>query len=1098
MKEVQPWLALCEGPVSAERSLLLNYFSPPTYEALYRSLRNRHFLVFTTTACYLLLKVATILSTSLLHLEDVYVHRDPMGFVLKGEFDAANLQDSAFVDSQPLWTVWAHWQYQSGLPLGSTDRYAFQVFNSDLHKSSYSSTITGTVDLFVPDLECEIAEYSYSNVTYGTSHADSYAYSTNVTVQSSSCTVRSTTGRTYGSFQDDFYPILYTTIGNCSEISADSLDSRRLVFVNTLSGRGTSLAVNASALVCKPQYHIEPAIVTRNLSATSDEVSVIARTPSTSRRQIADLHEWTLGQSVYDMVSAAEAYYMTDMIGVPLEDYWADPFFNVTMTREKVDPTDLIEPQSLYTASRRTFQNLASQFARQYLLVDNGNSTPVRGSLSTIQPRLVVRQVPLRIIQCLLGVMSIVCACFWWIMPQNVWPRSMNTIAALTTVFARSSDTLSFIRGTGLADMKLLADVLAGHKFSTKSLDREDLFQIECVPAPKSTNPHLRNQCTDATKLPRPRWWRPLAFAWWFIATTLVLCLICVAGLEIALQLSRSHNGLATVTLAGAQSYAWTYIPVIVLVTVGTLYNSLDFEIETLQPYRTLAKGKAQATHGLFNNPIARSNPESFYNALRKRQLGVFATTLSVLLAPLLTIVVAGLFTTESRSVLQPVSFEQTTVFDYSYQDANGIGIYKAALDDPDRSHQIYVSPTTDDGLLPSLLYQNNITYPQWTWRDLAFPEIQPSEASVAVANSNATVVLTVPALRGNMNCTTVPMDALNISLADSRVNITFNTGDTNPWADGQPCVYTFTSYGDLEDDAYFGYLRLPDCNNTLAGVYAHNTHNHIDSALGLTCKPFTEVVYTNLTLDFNSLSITEGIDPVELRTEFFSDVGFDSFDLLEANRSLNQQSDGFFQTLTKGQNAFHPASLLDPETLLSASARLYGLYAAHKTNTYFRMPLNDTNFDGDPTINAQVVSTQYRLTQNAVSTRLLQAILMLLFTCGVVAYADLCIDTKWTRRVLPRDPRSIASVAALLADSEVLGLVAEGAEWLSNKEMQKQKVCGNYLFRMGLYNDGMGFKIDVEEAFERQHRPIGEQLEVSATNVDGEDDGLLKPEGRG
>lgn len=247
MKEVQPWLALCEGLVTAERSLFLNYFSPPTYETLYRSLRNRHFLVFTTTACYLLLKIATILSTSLLRLEYVNIHGIPVEVVLKGNSDAANLQDGAFVDSQPLWTVWAHWQYQSGLPLGSTDRYAFQLFKSDLHKSSYSSTIAGTVDLFVPGLKCEIAEYSYSNVTWGTSHADSMYYSTNVTVQSSSCTVRDISGRTKSSTQDKFYPILYLAIGNCSEISADSLDSHRLVFVSTLSGRGSSLAVNATA-----------------------------------------------------------------------------------------------------------------------------------------------------------------------------------------------------------------------------------------------------------------------------------------------------------------------------------------------------------------------------------------------------------------------------------------------------------------------------------------------------------------------------------------------------------------------------------------------------------------------------------------------------------------------------------------------------------------------------------------------------------------------------------------------------------------------------------------------------------------------------------
>ena len=96
---------------------------------------------------------------------------------------------------------------------------------------------------------------------------------------------------------------------------------------------------------------------------------------------------------------------------------WTDPFFNITVTRDEHDAADLIDAQTPYDAPRRTLQNLVSQVARSYLLVDNSTSAPVGGTFSITRPRLIVQQVPLRIVRALLVVMVIFSGSLWWFMP---------------------------------------------------------------------------------------------------------------------------------------------------------------------------------------------------------------------------------------------------------------------------------------------------------------------------------------------------------------------------------------------------------------------------------------------------------------------------------------------------------------------------------------------------------------------------------------------------------------------------------------------------------------------------------------------------------
>lgn len=66
-----PWKAMQKGPVSAERSLFVDYRSSSMLSALWSSLRNRHFAMLLAVSGTLVLLVETVLSTALFALRAV-------------------------------------------------------------------------------------------------------------------------------------------------------------------------------------------------------------------------------------------------------------------------------------------------------------------------------------------------------------------------------------------------------------------------------------------------------------------------------------------------------------------------------------------------------------------------------------------------------------------------------------------------------------------------------------------------------------------------------------------------------------------------------------------------------------------------------------------------------------------------------------------------------------------------------------------------------------------------------------------------------------------------------------------------------------------
>ena len=203
--------------------------------------------------------------------------------------------------------------------------------------------------------------------------------------------------------------------------------------------------------------------------------------------------------------------------------------------------------------------------------------------------------------------------------------------------------------------------------------------------------------------------------------------------------------------------------------------------------------------------------------------------------------------------------------------------------------------------------------------------------------------------------------------------------------------------------------------------------------------------------------------------------IKIDVSDQLTVLNSSDELFGGFFSALIHGNNPM-PITYLANHSMLpevtTAMEQLYGIVPAQSINVAYRFPFNSsTNTSAvNPADRANLTDTllnpnPIRLRQNVVSTRILERILATMFLC--VATAFVLMDT---RRVLPKNPCSIAAVASLLAGSMLgRGDIPNGAEWGDDEKLRRRGVFEGYTFSMGWWGDkdgeGRRFGIDVGRA---------------------------------
>lgn len=165
---------------------------------------------------------------------------------------------------------------------------------------------------------------------------------------------------------------------------------------------------------------------------------------------------------------------------------------------------------------------------------------------------------------------------------------------------------------------------------------------------------------------------------------------------------------------------------------------------------------------------------------------------------------------------------------------------------------------------------------------------------------------------------------------------------------------------------------------------------------------------------------------------------------------------------LIYGKHGIPAAELVGSENiprLLSSMDHLYGVGFAQLMDE-FRKPVEQDRISLNGIHSFQ---GPYRLFQGELSTRILEGLLGAMLICMLLAF--FFMDA---RKVLKLNPCSIAGMVSLLAGSELLANIPEGAEWWSDEQLLEHPSFDGWVFSLGWWpvlGGGKRFGVDVGQA---------------------------------
>lgn len=1123
-KQMMPWVSMQQGFQTADKSLLLDYITPLNVATIFRSGQSSHWLTTAAVAGTLSLQILTLLSTTLFVLNSTTRSETLPNKTIITTFDARNYKSATNLTAQSSYSMqnakpWdmylATAGYKVPYPNGTTERYVYQQFD---HSVSGNKTVAASVDVFSADLLCEPARVVDMNSRLVVAPPTRGTFISWV-ISSQGC--HNITFAPYNQIQIEAQDLVFAVSGSCkNQVSGD--DSMRLALLaGSFSSAEQSISPsgfdNYTALICRPSYEIKKAVVSFRSSATDDSVPEIVFT-SSDFHHLDDLTAWDIASPIpYTFCST---YYTSGYCSSSDTANATMSFINMLNT---TSPQELASGfQNLTTLTEATssfFRSWTAQMAGMCLAI-SAEGHYVTLSVDMSQSRLYIRGPTLWIGEVVLVIALLISFVLIWQSPAAVMSRDPGSLGGLATVLARNFDTMRTFPKSGFPTDHSVRDLLSPIKFAlylesedgtasieaSKSLTDQEVLDIEASSVVSDAVPEEAESASPKIYFYVPR---VVSKFLMFVVVLAPLCIII--ALEVLLDYSNAHNGLANVSPTQSYvHYAWTLTPALVMTSISLLYGSLGSVVKSFQPFHAFRQGKASTAVGLLDNYHSQTAIEILWSAGSKRQWATVAVALSSsIAAPFLTIFASGLYELRDISTQVHGQIRLTDRFDS--------GMSSSSINLEDQGWFLEANTIIDN---------INTSFPAGTYDSLVIPqlELQALTSLPKASSANTTgigalkVRTTLPVLRGNSNCTAFDPEQILSTIytpaegADGVASITFSARPPQSHchivvngSDSDIANMTYWPYGgdgNIEigenfhgSDSYVGiwydveegfgvaglvqnatsYHELkPDCPRVIT-YFAEIADNRTGRGTAFYCSPYMEQLDATLTFNVADLTLDYDNPPTvdESTARFYSDAmmadlegNFSPLGPLEANTTMEDTY--FFDKVLYGRYAVpDPSTLLgeaNEDKLNTVISKVYGLVSASYLNTQ-RISQNTTS-DSDQTLyNGTVINaTRSRLFQDSISTYVLEALLALMMICGIITFV--AMDT---RHILPVNPNSIGAVASLLAGSDMLETIPKGSEWCSDAQLKDRDVFQGYCFSLGWWKGTEGekgrFGIDIGQA---------------------------------
>ncbi|CAD6574065.1 MAG: hypothetical protein ASARMPREDX12_006370 [Alectoria sarmentosa] len=1057
-------------------------------------------------------------STGLLVLSPTSITSPNVTLTATTQFGPYNGPSTQDLPATPWYTYYGILENGLGYPNGTSNDVAFQSLEP---KSGVprNATITATVSAFYPQLDCEVADIHHSLTTNVS--ADAPGPALGIVLNTASCTASNSKGLCDPQTQDcpsqAFIYDMYTLNGIFSNDDCQiASDDAYMLFVigdvryeqNASSGSLPSQEVsiaNISGLICKPSYTISPAQLVLNPALAGTLAgATISRAESAPSTTLPGFTNSDLTNFWYDTLSAIGTVYnnVTD-VDETLFHFMADANNHSGIEL-------LLDPSVQSVAASAVFAAVMAQFAREYLLAPTDSI--LEGQVAYKENRLHVRGLSVWLI--VAGLILLICAAIVVLLyrPYDVVPRNPNSIAFMSTILASSDSLRNSLQSTGHLPDEALQQHLSGNSYQTAFSHLRGSFMIErqeasnwplppsrlskmmqtSVISPSRYPKHHRGQSNSVSSNgSESRWWRPFTLGLPFVLVSLALPIVAIVILEVIQQYSNKHDGLVDIpdALTSAEALS-NYLPAAFMMVISIMFNSADLTVMIFAPYSALARGNLPARRTILSNVLGKIPVLGLVEAIIVRHWAVCFSTIAAIVGTLLTIVVSGLYIPNAVPGSSSISIQRGDQFNLTWTNS--------------------VNNDSNAGTMFALIEESNLSYPKFTYDELALPTIQLVDQG---PDTHEILQVQLPATRATLNCTVVPSQGITVSTSNQgsggQANVTVEAPLPENCLLGGPegndpsitfnnnfqmsllkstlnesyCGIVldlhvapsfgdsigFQSYGEGAGSSeadnppgcpslgfIFGYFTVGDDTNTNASAL-------VCSQLMEEVQAETHFLLPSLDLDPRNPPIPDEstakylvnqTDALPYRIQVAFDGEVTAYNSTSAFQPGSPTAlDPFFQSLLYGQGYIDPISLTGPGNtgrLIKTTNHIYRRYMAQAMNSNMRENLSSAD---RPTIDAILINPNgSRLAQDEVSKVVLQVLLAIMLVCGTSAY--LLSDTK---RVLPHSPTSIAGVASLLAESELVDASAapRGTESIGDKEMKRGGIFEGGLFGLGWWEGG-------------------------------------------
>lgn len=720
-QSLTPWFRVLDKQQSnIKKALLLDYTSMFQPVAIFKSLRNRDWVVSVTILGLLVSQLAVALSTGLFRIDWENVELESVPIVLKTAFsnDTRTVEPLTTLDHYAtLETFDGNTQYRRG----TTGGFAYQDFSSGITEVAELRT---TVDGFTADIACEPALLSDIKIDYdNTPNDDDYESQGeqtdfSIAFESSQCLIG-------WNFSLNLFPKNVVTafrseyLAGTSEVyvsrlitskcnNGTGLENNRMVLVfgvvkyswgpfglDPYNFSLSSVDFDTSAQIfCQPTYQVAQLNLVQN--GTNDpSVTHLGSSPTT----LQYIHTWDI----------MEAMLATQNLTVPNAvtpskqlfagaDANADNFtINLFQASGRPAWQSLVEPQYLTAILSRYCRVFAAQIASLSLM--HPTSEPSTASATIRRYRLTVNYAVCQELVALLSLLLICCL----IMLILRWKRPplaqrTNQIIGLAAACTHNTAIMDTVSWTDPPE----------HEKLQHSDSESDCLSFNENTTSETTQLHTRDEIPEGdqklnigTIVPQKYFkapgTSPNVLRLMVVGPMAGFLIAIIAILETLLQMSQKSQGFCKVGDNPSMRYGFVIVPALTLGLVAIYFGSVDYESRTLTPY-WLMSGRARSTNSLRLDLLNSAVPRIIWSEIHSKSYVSLAITSATLLASLFTTFTSPLFSGVIRSQVSGIQLQTNETLRTTPLNAGG-----------------------EDKILSSLILRANLSYPLNTYEDLAF-----------------------------------------------------------------------------------------------------------------------------------------------------------------------------------------------------------------------------------------------------------------------------------------------------------------------------------------------------------------------------------------